>query len=118
MLSTPAGIEAIEPGLMIAATLTSANVLRRAAMDIDLAKAQRDSLYGPAFAMTSCKRVKVHAAPAIQVGCDHAGEFVAATKPGFDPLPVWSLLLTAMGIEPTPDAMSWNFVAVEQAARV
>jgi hypothetical protein len=118
MLSTPAGIEAIEPGLMIAATLTSANVLRRAAMDIDLAKAQRDSLYGPAFAMTSCKRVKVHAAPAIQVGCDHAGEFVAATKPGFDPLPVWSLLLTAMGIEPKPDAMSWNFVAVEQAARV
>jgi glycosyltransferase involved in cell wall biosynthesis len=118
MSGTPAHIEATEPGLMIAATLTSANVLRRSALDIDLAKAQRDSLYGPAFAMTTCTRVKVHASPAIEVGCERAGEFVAATKPDFNPLPVWYDLLRRMGIEPTPQALAWNFVAVEQAARV
>jgi hypothetical protein len=114
MVGTPAEIEAAQPGLMIAATLITANVLRRSALDIELAKAKAATLYGPAFSYTGCKRVKVHATPAIVVGCDHAGEFVAATDPTVDFGAVWSEMLTRLGIEPTLAAMSWNFVSVGQ----
>jgi hypothetical protein len=112
MVGTPAEIEAAQPGIMIAATLITANVLRRSALDVELARAKAATLYGPAFAYTGCKRVKVHATPAIVVGCDHAGEFVAATDPTIDVGNIWSELLTMLGIEPTDSALSWNFVSV------
>jgi glycosyltransferase involved in cell wall biosynthesis len=112
MVGTPAEIEAAQPGLMIAATLITANVLRRTALDVELAQAKAATLYGPAFAYTGCKRVKVHATPAIVVGCDHAGEFVAATDPSIDVGAIWSDLLQGLGIEPDNSAVSWNFVSV------
>jgi glycosyltransferase involved in cell wall biosynthesis len=113
MVGTPAEIEAAQPGIMIAATLISANVLRRSALDVKLARDKAATLYGPAFAYTGCKRVKVHATPAIVVGCDHVNEFVAASDPTIDIPAVWSELLTMLGIEPTQSATSWNFVSVE-----
>jgi glycosyltransferase involved in cell wall biosynthesis len=112
MVGTPAEIEAAQPGTMIAATLVTANVLRRSALDVELARAKAATLYGPAFAYTGCKRVKVHATPAIVVGCDHAGEFVAASDPSVDFVQVWSELLRGMGIEPSEAALSWNYVSV------
>jgi glycosyltransferase involved in cell wall biosynthesis len=114
MAGTPAEIEAAQPGIMIAATLITANVLRRSALDVELARDKAATLYGPAFAYTGCKRVKVHATPAIVVGCYHAGEFVANSDPGLDHLQVWSELLTRLGIEPTDSALSWNYVSVSQ----
>jgi hypothetical protein len=112
MVGTAAEIEAAQPGIMIAATLTTANVLRRSSLNIELAREKAASLYGNAFAYTGCKRIKVHATPAIRVGCDHAGEFVAATNPNIDVIAVWSDLLTGLGIEPSDSALSWNFVTV------
>jgi hypothetical protein len=112
MVGTPAEIEAAQPGIMIAATLITANVLRRSALDVELARAKAATLYGPAFAYTGCKRVKVHATPAIVVGCDHVNEFVEATDPTIDIGSIWSELLTMLGIEPTQSALSWNFVSV------
>lgn len=117
MVGTPAEIEAAQPGLLIAATLVTANVLRRSALDLALGKAKRDSLYGLSFAAATCTRVKVHASPVFKVGCNHPGDFVAQTKPDFDPLPVWSDLLNAMGVEMTPEAIAWNFVSIELQVR-
>jgi hypothetical protein len=88
-------------------------VLRRSALDIELAKAKAATLYGPAFAYTGCKRVKVHATPAIVVGCAHVNEFVEASDPTVDIPAVWSELLTMLGIEPIQSATSWNYVSVE-----
>jgi hypothetical protein len=81
-------------------------------LDVELAKAKAATLYGPAFAYTGCKRVKVHATPAIIVGCDHVNEFVAANDPTIDVSSIWSELLTMLDIEPTDSALSWNFVSV------
>lgn len=114
MVGTPAEIESAQPGTMIAATLITANVLRRSALDIELAREKAATLYGPAFAYTGCKRVKVHATPAIVVGCEHVGEFVASTDPTIDVATIWSDLLTRLGIEPTDSAFSWNFISVGQ----
>jgi glycosyltransferase involved in cell wall biosynthesis len=112
MVGTPAEIEAAQPGIMIAATLITANVLRRSSLNVEQAREKAATLYGPAFAYTGCKRVKVHATPAIIVGCNHAGEFVAATDPTIDVASIWSEMLTMLGIEPTQSALSWNFVSV------
>jgi len=115
MVGSPSEIEAAQPGLMIASTLITANVLRRNALDIKAAKNKASTLYGPAFSYAGCKRVKVHATPAFQVGCEHVGEFVASTNPNLDVLAVWSEMLHGLGITPLPDSMSWNFVAAEAA---
>jgi hypothetical protein len=112
MVGTPAEIESAQPGIMIAATLISANVLRRSSLNVELAREKAATLYGPAFAYTGCTRVKVHATPAIVVGCDHPDEFVNATDPTIDVGRIWSEMLTMLGIEPTQSALSWNFVSV------
>jgi len=115
MVGSPAEIEAAQPGLMIASTLITANVLRRNALDMQAAKDNASTLHGPAFAYAGCKRVKVHATPAFEVGCKHVGEFVASTNPNLDVFAVWSDMLNGLGIAPLPDSMSWNFVAAEAA---
>lgn len=119
MVSTPQGLEQIEPGLMLASTLITANVLRRSALDIDLARKKRKTMYGCAWAYTTAKRVKVHASPAFDVGTEHVGEFVAATDPGADIAGIWlELLQDGYDIVPTDDTASWNYVSAARAASV
>lgn len=118
MASSPQGLEALEPGITIASTLITANVLRRSALDLEAAVAHRETMYGVAWSYTGCKRVKVHASPAFEVGVDHVGEFVAATNPTADIASIWvSLLRDGYAIEPTGDSVTWNYVSAAQAAK-
>ena len=116
MLGTPAEIEAAQPGLLIAATLITANVVRKSALDVRLAREKVDTLYGCSWAQIGCSRVKVLAAPAFRVGTEHAGEFVAATKPDFDAVAAWTDLLLAFGVEPGTQSFGWNFVSAARAS--
>jgi hypothetical protein len=117
MLGTPAALESIQPGLMIASTLITANVLRRASLNQALAKEKRETMYGCAWAMTSAKRVKVLASPAFEVGTEHVGEFVAATNPTANVASIWfDLLQDGDGIEVTEHSACWNYVQAAQAA--
>lgn len=118
MLGTPAALESIQPGLMIASTLITANVLRRASLNQALAKAKRATMYGCAWAMTTAKRVKVLASPAFEVGTEHVGDFVAETDPGADIPSIWlDLLQDGYGIEVTDDSACWNYVQAALAAK-
>jgi hypothetical protein len=117
MVSTPQGLEALEPGITIATTLITANVLRRSALDIDTALTKRETMYGVAWSYPTCKRVKVHASPAFEVGTQHVGEFVAATAPGADIASIWlELLQDGYGLIPNDDTVRWNYVSAALAA--
>jgi glycosyltransferase involved in cell wall biosynthesis len=106
-----------DPGLLIAATLITANVLRREALNLRAAENKKTTLYGPAWAYTGCQRIKVMAAPAFTVGAEHAGEFVAATDPTVNIGQVWTeLLANGYGVQPSQESFAWNFVSVSQAA--
>jgi hypothetical protein len=119
MVGTPQGLEQTEPGLMIATTLITANVLRRSSLNIDLARSKRGTMYGPAWAYTSAQRVKVQPNPAFEVGTKYAGEFVAATDPTADIAGIWSdLLRNGYNISPTDETASWNYVSAAQAVSV
>lgn len=117
MVSTPQGLEALEPGMTIATTLITANVLRRSALDIDTALSKRETMYGVAWSYPTCKRVKVHASPAFEVGTQHVGEFVAATAPGADIASIWlDLLQDGYDLIPNDDTVRWNYVSAALAA--
>jgi hypothetical protein len=115
MLGSMAELAEIDPGLPIAATLISANVLRRSALDPVLASSHVKTMYGHSWASTSCHRVKVLASPAITVGGDHAGQFADQSDFDGDIVDIWSdLLRRGYGITPTPESFSWNYVSVQQ----
>jgi hypothetical protein len=106
-----------DPGLLIAATLITANVLRRSTLDLDLAAKKKGTLYGVAWSYAGCKRIKVMASPAFKVGVDHVGEFVAATDPSVNIPQVWAELLTdGYGVAPSESSYAWNFVSASQQA--
>jgi glycosyltransferase involved in cell wall biosynthesis len=117
VLGTAADIAKRDEGLLIAATLTTANVVRRAALNVAKAVEKKDTLYGLAWAFAGCKRIMVMAAPAFLVGDQRAGEFVAQSGPTVDIGQVWSELLTdGLGVEVGPDSFGWNFVSASQRA--
>lgn len=110
-------INSQDPGLLIAATLITANVLRRSSLNLDLAAEKIDTLYGPAWAYTGCENIEVLEDAFFEVGTDHVGEFVAASNSQLDIAAVWSELLSeGYGVEVTPACFSWNFVNVSQGA--
>lgn len=114
MLGTMADLASVEPGLPIAATLISANVLRRSALDMTAAQAHIDTMYGHSWANTTCHRVKVLASPAIGVGRHRVNEFANNSKFTGDVLEVWGeLLRDGYGIEPTEASFAWNYVSVQ-----
>jgi glycosyltransferase involved in cell wall biosynthesis len=114
MLGTMAELAVVDPGLPIAATLISANVLRRSALDVALADEYLDTMYGHAWANTTCHRVKVLASPAITVGNAHTDAFANQAEFTGDIWAIWSdLLRNGYGIEPTPESFSWNFQSVQ-----
>lgn len=116
MIGSPADLERAQPGLTIAATLISANVVRRSSLDLAAGRAHLGTMYGWAWAMTGCRRVKVLASPAIRVGADHAGDFLAQAGYDGDIVAVWDELLNDFGAKYHPDSFSWNFASVARAA--
>jgi len=117
MVSTPQGLESVEPGLMIASTLITANVVRRSALDLQAAHDRRSTMYGVAWSYTKAQRVKVHASPAFEVGTEHVGEFVRETAPSADIASIWlDLLQDGYGIIPGEENAAWNYVSVARAA--
>jgi glycosyltransferase involved in cell wall biosynthesis len=117
VLGTAADIAKRDEGLLIAATLTTANVVRRAALDMTKAVEKKATLYGLAWAFAGCKRIMVMAAPAFIVGDQRAGEFVSQSDPTVDIGRVWSELLTeGLGVEVSPNSFAWNFVSMSHKA--
>jgi hypothetical protein len=111
MIGSPQDLEHSQPGLTIAATLISANVVRRSSLDLTAGRAHVGTMYGWAWAMTTCRRVKVLASPAIKVGADHAGDFLAQAGYAGDIGAVWTDLLLGFGVNPHDGAFSWNFAS-------
>lgn len=114
---TPAGLEALQPGLSIASTLITANVVRRSALDFAAGRREIDSMYGWAFSFAHIRRCRVLASPCFAVGTQHAGEYVQSRGRGDDAVvAVWGRLLAAQGVQLTESALSWNHVSAARAA--
>jgi len=97
-----------DPALPIAATLITANVVRRSALNLTLATEKLDTMYAHSWANTSCNGVYVIPEPCIGVGTDYAN----STPIGLDGvLAIWADLLRAYGIEPSSDSFAWNFAS-------
>lgn len=112
MVGSLAEIAEHEPALPIAATLISANVVRRRALDLGAAQEAFGTMYSHSFALTTCHRVKVLAAPAIVVGTGHVNQFSDLANFKGDVGKVWADLLVASGVEPSEASFSWNFASV------
>lgn len=107
---TLADLARIDPALPIAATLITANVVRRAACDPALGLARLDSKYGHAFAWPTGS-VRVLSDPVIErVGYAHAGEGI---PDGWDGQSVKAEYLQHAGIKPGPDSFRWNYMSAE-----
>jgi glycosyltransferase involved in cell wall biosynthesis len=95
-----------DPSLPIAATLISANVVRRAACDPSAGWARVDTKYGHAYAWPGL--VDVLPEPVLaSVGRLHAGEGV---PDGWDGAAVKADYLRHLGIEPGPENFRWNYM--------
>ena len=107
-----ADVAARDPALPLAATLISANVVRRASLDMPLAWSKLSSKYGHAWAWTTCQRIHVLAEPCIKVGKQHAGAGVTAewARHADD---VKDELLRGYGLTPSDKARAWNYMSVE-----
>lgn len=116
----PAELAEVDPGLLVAATLVSANVVRRSALDFRLANERADSMYANSWANTSCQMVHVLAEPGIVVGFNHVDSF--ATYSQFDGglegvHRIWGDLLKGYGVQnPGEPHFSWNFVSAANRA--
>jgi hypothetical protein len=107
---TLADLARIDSALPIAATLITANVVRRAACDPALGLARLDSKYGHAFAWPTGS-VRVLSDPVIErVGYAHAGEGI---PDGWDGQSVKAEYLHHAGIKPGPDSFRWNYMSAE-----
>ena len=101
----------VDPSLLIAATLISANVVRKSAIDTRLGLSKIDTSYAHAWSWTTCQRVTV-LPPCITVGRDHCDEMDGIKVP---PRQQWQdtyqELLHAYNVNvPLPTALAWNFV--------
>lgn len=113
-VGTLAEIAAHDPGLPIASTLISSNVLRRRALDLTAAQEHLGTMYSHSWANTTCHRVRVLNQACIAVGANHPNEFSSEAGFGGDINAVWSDLLAAYGIDPTPESFGWNHVSVQR----
>jgi glycosyltransferase involved in cell wall biosynthesis len=114
MTGTAAEIAAAEPGLLIAATCTTANVWRIDSLDRRLAMSKLDTAMSYSFADTGCQRVRVVDTPLIVVGANHANEALAHVKWSGDMNAVWRELLACYGVQDIgPEHFAWNFVSVQ-----
>jgi hypothetical protein len=106
-----------DPSLPIAATLITANVVRRSALDTRLGHEKLDTMYGASWANTTCQGVYVIPEPCIGVGTGHVDGYAGITDLGSEGVGViWTDLLRGYGIEPTPAAFARNYVNVAVGA--
>ena len=118
MTGCPADIAKVEPGLLIAATCTTANVWRIASLDLRLSMSKLDTAMSYSFADTACERVRVLDRPLIAIGANHAGEALAHIDWAGDMNTVWHDLLNCYGVdEITAEHFAWNFVSVQQVKK-
>lgn len=95
-----------DPALPIAATLISANVVRRSACDVAAGFSRVDTKYGHAYAFPGL--VHVVPDPVLEhVGRLHAGEGV---PDGWDGQAVKADYLRSVGIEPSAENFRWNYM--------
>jgi glycosyltransferase involved in cell wall biosynthesis len=105
-----------DASLLIASTLISANVYRRASLDTQLGHEKIDTYYGHVYAGLGAQRVRVADEPLILCGADHVGHID-------NYLQIYDDLLTAIAERadrppiPLPTAMVWNFVNLILATR-
>lgn len=112
-LGTVSEIHDTDPGLLVAATLITANVVRRSALDLEKGRERIPYLYGHSWANASCRRIKVMAQPAFRVGVANEGDFIRRSerKPSTQAaITEWVRLLEqGYGVECNLDRV-WNFV--------
>lgn len=105
-----AHIASRDAALPLAATLISANVLRRAACDHGRAEDMVASKYGHAYGWPST-RVYVIPEPCLQrVGYEHAGQGIPA---GWNGTEIKSAYLTSVGVDPGPAMAGWNYMSAQ-----
>lgn len=115
VVGTPAQVEAASPGINVASTLITANVVRRSALDLVAGRVEVDSMYGWAFSFAGVRRCRVLFDPAFEVGTEHAGAYVESRgKSTGEAIDTWRRLLFAMGVPWSDSVVAWNHV---QAAR-
>jgi glycosyltransferase involved in cell wall biosynthesis len=106
-----------DPSLPIAATLITANVVRRDALDLRLAHEKLDTMYACSWANTTAQAVYVIPEPCIGVGTGHVDGYAGISDIGREGIAaIWSDLLRGYGIEPTPEAFARNYVNVAISA--
>jgi glycosyltransferase involved in cell wall biosynthesis len=103
-----------DTSLLIASTLITANVYKRAVLDPTLGHAMIETCYGHVYAGIAAESVKVNDWPRLVVGCDHPGYI-----DGFEE--IYARLLEAItdkadvpGI-PLENALRWNYVSLALA---
>jgi len=108
---TAAELAQVDPSLLVAATLISANVIRKPSINTRLGLSKIETSYAHAWSWTTCQRIKV-LAPCIKVGRNHCDEMDGVKVP---PRNQWQdtyrELLDALGANvPIESALQWNFV--------
>jgi glycosyltransferase involved in cell wall biosynthesis len=102
-----------DKSILVASTLTTANVWRRAAMNVALGLNKVDTKYPLFWAGLTCETVKVMSNPTITVGHVHRNVFGFFNEVIDDYL---QSLLAYHNVPAIPlvDALHWNFVNVSQ----
>jgi len=117
MVGTTAELAEHDPSLPIAATLITANVVRRSSLDLRLAHEKLDTMYACSWANTTCGSVYVLPEPCIGVGTGHVDGYAGINDIGRDGVvTIWSDLLRGYGIEPTRESFARNYVNVAISA--
>lgn len=105
-----------DTSLLIASTLITANVYKRAILDPTLGHAMIETCYGHVYAGMEAETVHVNEWPRLVVGCDHPGHI-----DGYEE--IYARLLEAItdkagtpGI-PLENALRWNYVSLALAQR-
>jgi hypothetical protein len=108
---TTSDLANIDPALLIAATLISANVVRKSALDTNLGWSKLETSYPHAWSWTTCQRIAV-LAPSISVGRDHPDEMDGQkVLPRNQWQDTYRELLAAMNVNvPLPNALTWNYI--------
>ena len=111
-------IAELDPSLPIAATLVTANVVRRSETDFVKGFDHSESMYGHSWALTGIDRVRVLEQPCFIVGTNHVNGYVEAKLATSDVLDIWGDLLRGYGIAPSNRSYEWNYVSAANRAKV
>lgn len=118
MCGNAARIHELDPGLLIAATLITANVVRRSSLDLTKGAERVPYLYGHSWANTTCRRIKVMAEPAFTVGIANVDDYISRGEPGQNvdmALNEWALIIEQGHGLPFDMSKTWNFVQKARA---